>query len=427
MNKNYTVIEDLITLPVIEDKNLIIVEDDEDTKKATILDLKKSFSGDYKAVSDKTFYSTKRIEEYMSDIRRQLSNLASGDELKSISNRIEDIIAESGSGKDSEIIDARDGEATLSSRLARDSYYNEDKYMKKVNKVVEGKVVSTDNTGYVNIYMNNMSGETSEIILKSKNILDLTNEGNVDTDEVTYTQTGFRYQQINTDTLSVSFDFYNSLPKGKYYLFANIEYDDFFVDKGDIILAVKNTRDESAYTEFIYNQSGKFEFEAPKAFNQIKLIFNADKYSLNSIVEYKNIMLMTTDKYGDAYIPFEIITVPINKDEIIKGYNKNYDITTSDENASVVVEYYDNHITAESMNNAIEELQAVLIDNRDKCGLITDYGKYLFFDNAVCKTPTSCRLSYDSDKYMRNGKDTLKMIFAEDVEANPSFDIFNVF
>ncbi len=423
MNKNYTVIEDLVTLPVIEDKNLIIVEDAEDTKKATILDLKKSFSGDYKEVSDRTFYSTKRIEEYMSDIRRQLSSLASDEELKSISNRIEDIIAESGTGKDSEIIDARDGESTLHSRLIRDISYIEDKYMKKVNKVIEGKEVSTDNTGYINIYLKNMTSDTSEVILKSKNILDLTNEGNVDTDEITFTDTGFRYQQIHTDTLSVTFDFYNSVPKGKYYFFTNVEHDQFFLDKGDIILAIKNTRDDSAYTEFVYNQSGKFVFEAPKAFNQIKLIFNANKFSLNSVVEYKNIMLMTTDKYSDSYIPFEIIDVPINKDETIKGYNKNYDITSSDETASVVVEYYDNEVTAESMNSAIKELEAVLINNRDKCGLVRNYGQYLFFDHAVCKTPTSCRLSSDSDKFMRNGTPSLKMIFAEDVEANPVLDV----
>lgn len=423
MNKNYTVIEDLTSLPSIEDNNYIIVEDKEDTKKATILDLKKSFSGDYKAVSDRTFYSSKKIEEYMSDIRRQLSGLASDEELKTISNRIEDIIAEAGTGKDSEIIDARDGEATLSSRLARDKYYNEDKYMKKVNKIIEGKEVSTGNTGYVNIYLKNMTNETANIILKSKNILDINNELNVDTDDVVYTATGFTYQQLTVDNFSVSLNFTNSIPKGKYYFFANAEYDEFFLDKGDIILAVKNSRDESAYTEFTYNQSGKFEFEAPKAFNEIKLIFNADKFSLNSVVEYKNIMLTVSDKYEDAYIPYEYIEVPINKDETIKGYNKDYDITSSDANASVVVEYYDNFVTTESMNSAIKELQAVLIDNRDKCGLIEDYGKYLFFDHAVCKTPTSCRLSYDNDKYMRNGTPSLKMIFAEDVEVNPIFDV----
>jgi hypothetical protein len=52
------------------------------------------------------------------------------------------------------------------------------------------------------------------------------------------------------------------------------------------------------------------------------------------------------------------------------------------------------------MNSDIKELKAVLIDNRDKCGLVTDYGQYLFFDNAISKVPTSCRLSADSDKFM---------------------------
>lgn len=416
MDKNYTIISDLLKIPEIKDSNTIIVEDNEDTKQATILDLKKSFTGDYKDPSDKTFYSSQKIETYMNDIRRNMSGLASREEVKSISKRVENIIAEAGSGESTEVVYARDGEDLLNIRLDRDISYAEDKYIQKVKKVIEGNPVSTGNFGYIDIYVYNLS-KAADIVFKSKNILEVTNNDN--TSDITYTETGFKYQQLDTNSLSVSLKLDESAPKGKYYFFANIEYDELFEDKNNIILAVKNSKDDSAYTEFIYDQSGKFVFEAPKAFNEIKLIFNTGNFSLNSIVEFKNIMLMTDDKYEDIYIPYENISTFIAPGTVIKGYNSDYEISCSDKNAILRVEYYEKSITTESMQKDIEELQTVLIDDRDKCGLIENYGDYLFFDDVVCETPTSCRLSYDTDKFMRNGKSSLKVTFSEDVDVNP--------
>ena len=419
MDKNYTIISDLEKKLEIEDSNSIIVEDAEDTKQATILDLKKNFSGDYRTPSDRTFYSSQKIESYMNDLKRELSTFASDEEVKAISKRIEDIIAESGTGKDSEIVDARDGQPTLNSRLARDLSQAEDKYMPKVSRVIQGTEISTGNFGYVNIYLNNMSGSNANINFRSKNKLDIESAGNVDGNGITYTETGFIYQQLSADKLEVSLKFDSSIPKGKYYFFANVVFDALFKDKGNIKLAVKNSRDDSAYTEFIYNQTGKFEFEAPKAFNEIKLIFNTGNFLLNSTVEYKNIMLMTDDKYENKYIPYANYSIPISKGDTITGYNEDYDITCDDSAASIVVWYNDNDITTESMYEDIKELQSVVIDNRDKCGLIENYGEYLFFDHAVCETPTTCRLSFDNDKFMRNGNPTMKMTLAEGVDANP--------
>ena len=56
-----TRIEDLLEKNDIEDNNLIIVEDKEDTKKATVEELKKAFVGDNKSPSSILFYSTKYL------------------------------------------------------------------------------------------------------------------------------------------------------------------------------------------------------------------------------------------------------------------------------------------------------------------------------------------------------------------------------
>lgn len=418
--KNYTVIEDLAQKLDIEDDNLIIVEDIEDTKKSTISELKKNFLGDYeKEPSETTFYSTKKMEDILDDFRRQLSTYASDDVVKSLEQRLANIIASSGSGKDTELIDARDGLTTLSTRLQRDSEYANDKYMSKIRKVIEGSEVSTGTSGYVDIYLKNMSGNSANIYFKSKNLLNIA--ANSNTSQVTYGGTGFAYTQTDKSNLIVSLKFNDSVPKGTYYFYSSILYDSIFKDKGSIKLVVKNSKDDSAYKEFTYNQDSKFAFEAPKAFNEIRLIFNANNFVTNAKVTFSNVMLVASDKYGDTYIPFANISTSISKDKYIKGYNANYDITCSDKNAIIRVEYYDNETTTESLKEDVDELRSTILDNRDKCGLVTNYGNYLFFNNSICETPSSCRLSLDEDKYMRNGVPSLDVTFQEDVNVNPIF------
>lgn len=418
MSKNYTVISDLDKKVEIEDSNLIIVEDNEDTKQSTVSDLKKAFTGDYKNPSDMTFYSSNKIESYMNDIRRELSTFASDKDVKSLERRLESIVASAGDDN-TEIVEARDGLGSLKSRLTRDINFADDKYLEKIRKFIEGKVVSTGNCGYVDIYVNNMSGATANLILKSKNWLNI--KANTNTSEVEYTSTGFKYTQKSNTNLAVSLKFANSVPKGKYYFFTNIIYDAIFKDTESIKLAVRNSRDDSAYTEFTYNQTGKFEFEAPKAFDEIKIIYNKDNFITNAVTEFKNIMLVEKEEYGKSYIPYYYQTVPVENGTYIEGYNADYDISCSDDTAIVRVEYYDKAITTETIQNDIDELKSVVIDNRDKCGLIENYGDYLFFDKAVCETPTACRVSYDNDKFMRNGVPSLKAEFVEDVDINPVF------
>lgn len=422
MAKNYTVIADLMTKNNIEDNNLIIVEDAEDTKQSTIEELKKCFLGDYSSnPSERTFYSTKRIENILDNLRRQLSTYASNEEVKKLQHRVAQLVAYSGTEKDSEIIDARDDSVSLGTRLRRDLNYNEDKYMKKVRKFIEGtNDISTENTGYVDIYPIKLKDNTTKtnILFKSKNILDISR--NTDTIQVKYTSTGFKYSQTVIEDMSVTLKFVDSIPKGTYFFFANVDYDAIFKDKGNIIFAVSNTKDESAYTEFTFNQTGKFKFEAPKAFNQIKLIFNSKNYVTNATVEYSNIMLTRSEKYGDRYIAYENLSAQIKKDEYIRRFNRNYDISCVDKDTIIRVEYYDNSTTAEWLQEDVDELKATMLSSRDKCGLIKNYGEYLFFNNAICETPTSCRLSFN-EKYKRNGVSSLQLTFQEDVNVNPLF------
>lgn len=420
MAKNYTVIEDLVKKVDIEDDNLIIVEDADDTKKSTIKDLKKALSGDYKDPSDLLFYSSSKIEDALSDVRRGSSTYASKEEVKKINDRISSIIASAGTGKDTEIVDARDGSETLSKRLKRDIEFADNRFMKKVNKVISGTQVSTGGDGYVDISVNKMSGSTADLIFKSKNLFNISYNKN--TSQVEYNDLGLKYTQSDSNDMTVSLKFEESLPRGKYYFFTSIEYGTTFTDKGAITFAIRNSKDDSAYTEFVYNQTGKFEFSASKAFDEIKLIFNKNKYVSKSTVEFYNIMVSNTNKDFEYYMPYANFTKTIEKyGSLLSFYNNDYDITCSDKNAIISVYYYDSNITIESINDTVDELKSTILDNRDKCGLITNYGDYLFFNDSYCETPASCRLELDDDIYMRNGTPSLKVTFNEGSEVNPLF------
>lgn len=418
MNNNATLIEDLAKIYEIEDDNLIIVEDKEDTKKANISDLKRSLSGDYTEPSENKFYSSAKTNSLFDNIKRLNSTFATNEKLDNLSKRVEDIIASAGNGIPSEVVDARDGETTLNNRLERDLIEADDKFISKVHRVIEGAEVSTGSYGIVNVRCKNTKSNNITIIGTSKNMISaIPNDIN---NGITSIGHGFKYQQKNTDKLFVSYKLKN-IPKGKYYFFADVIFDNQFKDR-NIKFAIVNSNDDSAYTEFDYDQSSKFIFEAPKAFNEIRLIFNKDNFVQNASVTYNYVMLMKDDKYEDIYVdPKNVLFANSNytQDTVFSFYNKDYDITCSDPYATLVVDYYDDSITIESMSDDIKEIQNVLLNDRDKCGLIENYGSYLFFDNTVSEVESACRISYDKDKFMRNGKPSLKLTFQKDSELNP--------
>lgn len=115
-----TRIEELPDKYDIEDSNLFIVEDDEDTKKATIEELKKAFLGDDITASRYKFYSSQYMETIIAMLRSSISSAATSEDLEALSKRVAQIVAGTSEGKDSELVDARDGEVSLHERILRD-------------------------------------------------------------------------------------------------------------------------------------------------------------------------------------------------------------------------------------------------------------------------------------------------------------------
>ena len=134
-----TRIEDLLEKNDIEDNNLIIVEDKEDTKKATVEELKKAFVGDNESPSSILFYSTKYLASKLDKIISSDELIAVKQELEKTNKRVSQISASAGTGKDTEVVDARDGESSLHERILRDKEELTGIKMDKLSEVITVK------------------------------------------------------------------------------------------------------------------------------------------------------------------------------------------------------------------------------------------------------------------------------------------------
>ena len=101
-----TKIEELPEKYDIGDSNIFIVEDEEDTKKATIEMLKKAFSADDVTASRYKFYSSQYMETIIATLRSAINSCANTSDLETLSNRVAQKVAGTKEGKESELIDA---------------------------------------------------------------------------------------------------------------------------------------------------------------------------------------------------------------------------------------------------------------------------------------------------------------------------------
>lgn len=130
-NSNTSIpIEDLTESVEIADTDLVIVEDEEDTKKATVRTFKKNLIGDYSDPDSMKFYSSKKMDEIVTAIESELEGKAEQTTIDQINKRIAAIVAVPSDGsKDQELVDARNGKASLNTRLEEDIKAADKKYV----------------------------------------------------------------------------------------------------------------------------------------------------------------------------------------------------------------------------------------------------------------------------------------------------------
>ena len=184
----------------IEDSNLIIIEDSEDTKKSSINELKKSFSGDEYLPSKNKFYSSEMTNTIINNVKRSITNKADQKDVENLKETINSIVTSNGSGKDTELVQARNGKSTLSERLEFDLDNIDKTYIKRIKRNITGKTIDIKNhIGFVDIIITQTTKKetvisSNKLNIYSKNILDYTKITNV-SGQLNKENNGFRYTQ----------------------------------------------------------------------------------------------------------------------------------------------------------------------------------------------------------------------------------------
>ena len=321
-------IEDLQEKFNVEEENLIIVEDELDTKKTTVKELKKSFSGDYIDPSKNYFYSSQKIHDLINTVNIAISGKAPLEYVKELKQRIEDIIKETelDPSKDSEIVEARNGHDTLSDRLFNERDLSNALYMKKSFKTIQGSIVNID--GHVGLLdvtpvpsSSFVSTAQGKIIYYSKNRLNLSsiiyNENESSLSTISH---GFKYTQLESEKKTSNDLLLDKVcAAGKYYLISQTEFSTNFTDK-EIILKV--TYKDGSNDSFIYDHSNYFQFEARNSFDKISLVYSNEKFANNEYVQFSDLML-------SQYKLSEYVAYDYNESELI-DYNETYAIYNDD-------------------------------------------------------------------------------------------------
>lgn len=459
MSNSEIKIEDLLEKIDIEDDNLIIVEDEEDTKKSYVLELKKAFSGDYSEPQLYKFYSSSKVNELLNSLNIQISSFASQKELDELRAILTNITTSNPSGtKDNEIIEARGIMESLARRFDLERSVSNDRYLERIKRVSEfytqSYTIEGNHKGFVEyrrISNSNKSRATGKSVIGyavSKNFL----QGVIyDTSVVKdSSNNGFIYKQsankltitMNVGMASSSSSIgsgYSTLNPGTYYLYANVVFSENFTDRS-VDLIVNYT--DSTSDVFKYNHENVYEFTAKKSFNKIIIRYASSKLVNGASASYRNVMLSSEkdlDKYiatkvyeinsgtlSGANIPSSSSISALSSDTGTEGvygivYNDDFMfINPSYTTDYVQLTYYDHNINTDTIVEELSSVKAQVEDEIDYCGLLTDRGTYQFFNNfSIISYPEDMTYETGDETYKRNGEYSIKMIIDDDATTNP--------
>lgn len=420
-------IEELESKSLIEDSNLIIIEDSEDSKKATVKELKRAFNGDSNSPSDSKFYSTKKTENLLDQLKIELSTKASDKKLQKLEASVNDLIINSGSGSGSgdsslEVIEAREGYSTLKERLNSDKDEADKMYMNKYAISKSGNPLIFDFEGNASVYIKADSQSNGLLYNRSINLLDYTKVEVPSTNGIiSIGNREIKYTQISSSNkyCNVVFNFIDYMPiAGNYKFYVDIDFSEYFIDKGEINFVVNYSDNTS--DKFVYDQNGYFEFCAFKPISSISLLYNEVNYANNNLacVTLKNIMLVPYDINISSYIDYHYESISVNGGENVYGINIDHSILQcSIPQSTLIISGYDESITTNTIYEDINYLKETISSTIDYCGLMEDYGHYQFFDNYNYDNSV-CQIKQDPT-YRRNGKNSIKVTVNHFATDNP--------
>lgn len=402
----------------IDDNNFIIVEDDIDTKRATVKELKRAFIGDGVNPDTYKFYSSQKVIELINNIKINISALPSRQEFDYLAQQIKNIVGSVGEGKDSELVAARGEYDTLSERLIEDQLSLEKKYIQFPKIDYSGMQIDLselENVGVTIICPSYENDTTLKIIGKNR---------------YSYEDTGYsQITKVNDHGLKIVYtktqNAFNipigqNLPAGEYALYASASFSDNYIKEGTVLKIIYT---DDSVSQVPYKYSSLVKFNTIKTFKAFQILPNISTIVDGMWLQLDDIMI-SNDVYLDRFYECCDATYDIPAHHTVtKDINLTRCILNRSE-STIKVTVTDTSFTGNKIKDELNELKSYTTQPEDHCGLLENKGTYIYTSKkTISDSPEVCVISEDSSK-KRNHKNSIKITMMNyDPENQPKFTI----
>ena len=405
----------------IEDENLMIVEDDIDTKRTTVKELKRAFNGDGIVPSSYKFYSSKQTQDLIDGIKIGMTNSPTKEEFDNLKQQVTNIqTSGGGSGeKDPELVAARGEYDTLSDRLDGDLKELEEKFIQFPTVEHYGMTVDLTDIDKADARITVPAYEKqTTVTITGKNKFSLIPA--FDYTQIIKTATGIRIPFTKAqNAFNIRINDGNIVP-GNYTFYGSISMSDDFIREGSVFKLIYT--DGSTYT-MDYKYQNKFNFDAKKNVKAFQILPNVNTIVDNMWVQIDDLMISTDDTL-DEYVPYcdktiiiEANTSKVLEEVIYKAYISRSDLILS-------VSAIDTSYTGDKIKDEIESLKEYTQQPEDYCGLLENKGIYVFAENATeLNSPGMATIEVDKNK-IRNHRPSVKITIMDyNEEDQPRFTL----
>lgn len=408
-------IAEMLKRDVVADTDLMICEDDIDTKQTTVRDLKRCFNGDTSDPSEYKFYSSSKVEDIVTGLEVEISHLPSSTDINNLTQQVKNLLTTTGGSgtKDPELVAARGAYSTLADRLAGDQKENDCRYLK--NKTAKFAGIEVDLSEFdscrATIIPVKYSSQTT-ITISSVNKFPHTT---ISSSLVKKTDTGYRFTYRSN---SYVYNIPCALNTGEYTFYASLLASSNFVKDG---FTFRLNYADGSLLDLSYGFTKVFRFTVDKKVSSIALIPNKSLIVNDMWLEINNVMVSEHGDLNNYIAPYTksytvaanntntiIVDIPV-KSEVVR--------TAGSMNISII----DTSYSTDDVLDELESIKKELAFSTDKCGRIAQTGTYMFPSMIHEDSNNLCVLSKDYNM-ARNSQPSIKIKYMDyDPDDQPRF------
>ena len=387
----------------IEDSNLMIVEDDIDTKRTTIKELKRAFIGDGLSPDGYKFYTSRQVSDLINSVNINISGLPTRTEFDNLAQQVKNIIGSTGEGKDSELVAARGEYDTLSDRLDGDK------------KEILEQCIQYPVETHTGMQIDLSDIEKTNVTITCPAYVNETTVSIIGKNRYAYPDTGYsQVTKVNNHGLKITYTkaqnafsipIGQNLPAGDFIFYANPSFSSNFVKDGTVLKIIYT---DSSSTQISYNYSNIVRFTALKPFKAFQILPVVSTIVDGMWLQLDDIMI-SSDGSLDSFYPYcdSSYTVSANKADTREFTLSRCVISRSE--STLQVSSIDTSYTGTKIKEEIEEIKSYTTQPEDYCGLLENKGMYIYASGkTVLDSPGMCTITEDSSK-MRNHHNSIKI------------------